>query len=96
MSDRILLVDDEPGVLNALRRLLMLTPCAFNGQRFRLQVDTFGDPEAALRAADHTAYALVISDYRMPGITQVRWGPDGSVILDPDLQAEYERMNPHG
>ncbi|HRP95354.1 MAG TPA: response regulator [Rhodocyclaceae bacterium] len=196
MSHRILLVDDEPGVLNALRRLLMLTPCAFNGQRFRLQVDTFGDPAAALRAAGHTAYELVISDYRMPGmdgvqllkgvrelqpravrfilsgyadlealigaineaqisrfigkpwndyelvaaiaqglayralqveterladerrierqlatpediarkqleaeepgITRVRWGPDGSVILDPDLQAEYERMNPHG
>jgi DNA-binding NtrC family response regulator len=196
MTHRILLVDDEPGVLNALRRLLVLTPCTFDGQTFRLQVDTFSRPEEALCAVGHTAYAMVISDYRMPGIdgvqllktvrelqphaarfilsgyadlealigaindaqinrfigkpwndyelvaaiaqalayralqleterladerrlerklaspeeialkqleaeepgiTKVRWGPDGSVILDPDIQAEYERMNPHG
>ncbi len=196
MKHRILLVDDEIGVLKALRRLLVLTPCTFDGRQFDLQVDVFSDPEEALQAVERVAYELVISDYRMPGmdgvqflkavrgiqphavrfilsgyadlealvgaineaqisrfigkpwndyelvaavgqglayralqveterladekrlesklaspeeiarkqleaeepgITRVRWGADGSVILDPDLQAEYERRNPHG
>jgi two-component system, probable response regulator PhcQ len=193
---RILLVDDEPGILNALKRLLLLTPCSFNGEVFRLQVDCCSCPEDALRAVAATPYEMVISDFRMPGmdgvqllkkvreiqpnavrfilsgyadlqaligaineaqisrfigkpwndyelvsaigqglayralqveterladekrlerqlatpeeiarkqleaeepgITRVRWGDDGSVILDPDLQAEYERLHPNG
>ncbi len=196
MTHRILLVDDEPGILNALKRLLLLTPCTFGGETYRLQVDCCSCPEDALRAVGETPYAMVISDYRMPGmdgvqllkkvreiqpaavrfilsgyadlqalvaaineaqisrfiakpwndyelvsaiaqglayralqleterladerrlerelatpeeiarkrleaeepgITQVRWGDDGSVILDPDLQAEYERRHPNG
>ncbi len=195
-SHRILLVDDERGVLNALRRLLTITPCVFEGKTYRLRIDTFERPAEALAAVDHTAYALVVSDYRMPGmdgvrflkavrerqpdavrfilsgyadlgalvgaineaqisrflakpwndyeltaavaqalayrdlqretarladerrreknllsaeelarrqleaespgITRVCWGADGSVILDPDLQAEYERQHPDG
>jgi DNA-binding NtrC family response regulator len=183
-------------VLNALRRLLTITPCVFDGQAYRLRIDTFERPADALAAIEHTAYALVISDYRMPGmdgvrflkavrerqpdavrfilsgyadlgalvgaineaqisrflakpwndyeltaavaqalayralqletarladerrvqqnllsaeelarrqleaespgITQVCWGADGSVILDPELQAEYERQHPDG
>ena len=31
-----------------------------------------------------------------PGITQVNWAADGSVILDPELQAEFERLHPEG
>jgi two-component system probable response regulator PhcQ len=195
MTHRILLVDDEPGILKALKRLLSLTPCVFSGKTYRLQVDCFTCPEDALRAVYGTPYELVISDYRMPGmdgvqflkavrelqphavrfilsgyadlqaligaineaqisrfigkpwndyelvsaiaqglayhalqveterladekrlerslataeeierrrleeaepgITRVRWGDDGSVILDPDLQAEYERQHPN-
>ncbi len=196
MTHRILIVDDEPGILKALKRLLVLTPCTFNGETFRLQVDCCSCPEDALRAVRGTPYAMVISDFRMPGmdgvqllkavreiqphavrfilsgyadlqaligaineaqisrfigkpwndyelvsaiaqglawralqveterladekrlerqlatpeeierkrleaeepgITDVRWGDDGSVILDPDLQAEYERRHPNG
>ena len=196
MKHRILLVDDEPGILSALRRLLMLTPCAFNGETYRLQVDCISCPEEALRAVQSVPYEMVISDFRMPGmdgvellrqvrtiqpnavrfilsgyadlqalvsaineaqisrfiakpwndyelvaaiaqglayralqveterladerrlerelvspeeiarkqleaeepgITRVCWGDDGSVILDPDLQAEYERHHPNG
>ncbi len=196
MTHRILLVDDEPGILSALKRLLMLTPCTFNGETYRLQIDCFTCPEDALRAVRSVPYEMVISDFRMPGmdgvellrqvrtiqphavrfilsgyadlqalvnaineaqisrfigkpwkdyelvsaiaqglayralqvdterladerrverqlvspeevarkqleaeepgITQVRWGEDGSVILDPDLQAEYERLHPNG
>ncbi|MFA7606063.1 MAG: response regulator [Rhodocyclaceae bacterium] len=194
MTHRILLVDDESGILSALRRLLVLTPCTFNGRTYRLQVDTFDCPVAALASVETVPYELVVSDYRMPGmdgvqflsqvrelqphavrfilsgyadlgalvgaineaqisrfiakpwndyelvsaiaqglayrelqveterlanekrverqmlsreeyelkkleaespgITRVRWGDDGSVILDPDLQAEYERLHP--
>jgi DNA-binding NtrC family response regulator len=196
MTHRILIVDDEPGILKALKRLLVLTPCIFNGETFRLQVDCCSCPEDALRAVRGTPYEMVISDFRMPGmdgvqllkavreiqphavrfilsgyadlqaqigaineaqisrfigkpwndyelvsaiaqglawralqveterladekrlerqlatpeeierkrleaeepgITDVRWGDDGSVILDPDLQAEYERQHPNG
>ena len=196
MTHRILLVDDEPGVLHALKRLLMLTPCTFDGQQFRLQVDCYTNPENALKAVASKTYELVVSDFRMPGmdgvqflkavreiqpqavrfilsgytdlqgligaindaqisrfvskpwndyelvsaigqalayralqveterladearvkqklvsaeevalkqleaeepgITRVCWGEDGSVILDPDLQAEYERLHPNG
>lgn len=196
MIHRILLVDDEPSILSALRRLLSLTPCVFNGEAFKLQVDTYASPVEALKAANSVSYEMVISDYRMPGmdgvrllkeirqiqphavrfilsgyadlealisaineaqisrfiakpwndyelvsaiaqglawralqieterladerrletqrasaeevalkqleaqapgITKVRWGMDGSVILDPDLQAEYERLHPNG
>lgn len=194
MSHRILIVDDEPGILKALKRLLSLTPCVIDGKVLKLQVDTFSHPAEALAAMRHVPYELVISDYRMsgmdgvqflkavrelqplaeryilsgyadlsglieaineahirrfiakpwndydlvaaigqglayralrvetehladqkrleqqmldeeavarrlleaqePGITQVNWGPDGSVILDPELQAEFERQHP--
>lgn len=193
---RILLLDDEPGILKALKRLLMLTPCTCNGETFKLQVDTFTHPADALEVVRHVPYELVMSDYRMPemdgveflkvvrelqpqavrfilsgyadldalvhaindaqisrfiakpwndyeliaaigqglayralqvetenlanqkrlekqilsdeevarklleadepGITQVNWAPDGSVILDPDLQAEFEKAHPQG
>ena len=195
-THRILLLDDEPGILKALKRLLMLTPCSANGETFKLQVDTFTHPADALEVIRHVPYELVMSDFRMPdmdgveflksvralqphavrfilsgyadlgalvnaineaqisrfiakpwndyeliaaigqglayralqvetedlanqkrlekqmlsdedvarklleavepGITQVNWGPDGSVILDPDLQAEFEKTHPHG
>jgi hypothetical protein len=52
---RILIVDDEDSILNALRRLLSLTPCQGGSKTYRLSVDTFNvDTEpvnALLRAA---------------------------------------------
>lgn len=196
MTHRILLLDDEPGILKALKRLLVLTPCTCRGHTYKLQVDTFNHPADALEVVRHVPYELVISDFRMPGmdgvqflkavrelqpkavrfilsgyadlgglinaineaqisrfiakpwndyelmaaigqglayralqveteqladqkrlekqilsdeevarklleavepgITQVNWAPDGSVILDPELQAEFERLHPEG
>ena len=42
---RILLVDDERGVLNALQRLLRLTPLVVRGVEWHPRVDVFTSPE---------------------------------------------------
>lgn len=63
---RILLVDDEPSVLKALRRVLSLTPCAVGEHRFKLLIETYDSPKVALNMALQRSYDLVLSDYRMP------------------------------
>lgn len=63
---KLLLVDDETNILQALRRTLTR---AFQGEEVRLEL--FDDPHAALRRAAETAFDLVISDYRMPAMDGV-------------------------
>ena len=63
---RILLVDDEIGVLNALSRVLKLSPLVVRGEELRPRIDAFTSPAEALARAGTTAYDLVISDFRMP------------------------------
>lgn len=63
---RIMLVDDEESILKALRRLLAVTPIACGGAAYRVQVEAFSDPEAALARAREVAFTVVLSDYRMP------------------------------
>jgi DNA-binding NtrC family response regulator len=59
----LLLLDDETAVLSALQRALRQ---AYPGG---LTIETFTDPEQALlRCAEHT-FDVVVSDYRMPGLT---------------------------
>lgn len=59
MKDRILFVDDEQNVLDAIRRQL----------RRQFNVDTALGPEEGLRRFDEGgAYAVVVSDMRMPGM----------------------------
>ena len=70
---RILIVDDDEPILKALRRLLFMTPCVADGKTFKLSIDTFSSPEEALAQARHTAYDLVLSDYRMPGLNGVQF-----------------------
>jgi DNA-binding NtrC family response regulator len=70
---RILIVDDEVAILNALGRLLRRTPCVSGDEIFRLTVDSFASPRQALEKAACTAYDLVLCDYRMPGINGVEW-----------------------
>ena len=60
---RILLLDDEVNVLNALNRTLRQ---CFAGSS--LQIETFSDPELALLRSAETGFDVVMSDYRMPGM----------------------------
>lgn len=54
--NRIMLIDDEQPILNALERLIT---------RAGWKVRTFTDPLLALHCARSTSFSLVISDYRM-------------------------------
>jgi DNA-binding NtrC family response regulator len=60
---RILILDDEPAVLNALRRTLR---AAF--PQGSVVIETFDEPEAAVLRAAEQDFDVVISDYRMPGL----------------------------
>lgn len=67
---RIMLVDDEPNVLNALRRTLG-TSVTDGHDEFEIQVEFFDQPEVALKRAHDAKFDLVMSDYRMPGMDGV-------------------------
>lgn len=64
----LLLVDDEPAILHALHRSLRhsLRPTQPD-----LVLELCSDPRDAARRVCTRAYALVMSDYRMPGINGV-------------------------
>lgn len=67
---RIMLVDDEPNILNALRRSIGAQ--VSDGQAvFAVKVEIFDQPEAALRRAADAKFDLVMSDYRMPSMDGV-------------------------
>jgi two-component system probable response regulator PhcQ len=70
---RILIVDDEPGVLNALRRLFKAKPCNYGRLSYPLEVETFESPTAALARAAEASFDLVLTDYRMPGMDGVQF-----------------------
>jgi two-component system probable response regulator PhcQ len=63
---RVLIVDDEPAILNSLKRLLRAVPCAYGNSVYPLEVETFDTPAGALERAAHTPFDLVLTDYRMP------------------------------
>ena len=68
MMRRILLVDDEQNVLNALVRA-MRQHLAIPG----LEVATYTDPFDALTQCTERNYDIVISDFRMPQMTGVEF-----------------------
>ncbi|MFG6486268.1 response regulator [Roseateles sp. BYS78W] len=62
----VLLVDDEPAILSALVRTLRRGVA--DGLWPELRLETFTEPVAALARAAEQAFALAISDFRMPGM----------------------------
>lgn len=69
---RVMLVDDEPNVLSALKRALGGLGLSAE-ERMRLEIETFDSPEAALARARTTPFDLVVSDYRMPSMNGVEF-----------------------
>lgn len=58
---KLLIVDDEVNVLNALRRTLRQKM-----DKDSLQIELFTEPLKALERCTETVFDIVISDYRMP------------------------------
>ncbi|PLK48803.1 response regulator [Uliginosibacterium sp. TH139] len=63
---QILILDDEPAILQSLRRMLRVAPCVYGSQHFDLQIETFVSARAALERARHEPFDLFLTDYRMP------------------------------
>jgi len=80
---RIMIVDDEVGIVNALRRVLRIAPCVYGSKSFSLEVEAFTSPVAALERAHHEAFDLFISDFRMPEMDGVEF-LKGTKALQPD------------
>jgi DNA-binding NtrC family response regulator len=82
-----MLVDDESGVLNALSRLLRLTPLVIADRPCHPQVEVFTSAREALARAAERAYSLVVSDFRMPEM-------DGVAVLRRmrELQPDCARV----
>jgi DNA-binding NtrC family response regulator len=59
---RILVIDDEAGIVNAVRRELKTPPLG----RYRYEVEAFSNPLEALERAKVQEFEVVLSDYRMP------------------------------
>lgn len=59
-----MLVDDEVLVLSALQRTMRTFL-----QDYEMEIESFNDPEQALLRCTETSFDIVMSDYRMPGLT---------------------------
>lgn len=91
---RLLLVDDEPNILSALRRVFAVD---------KYQIETFTEATAALARAKEVEFDLVLSDYRMPDVDGVSFltifrtlQPDAArLILSgfADMDALYGAIN---
>ncbi len=87
MTERVLFVDDEPNILDGIRRQL----------RKKLEVDTaISGAEGLQKVRDNDPYAVVVSDMRMPQmngsrfLSEVRKASPDSVRMILSGQAELE------
>ena len=76
---RILIVDDEASIVNAVRRELTTPPLG----RHRYEIETFTNPLLALERAKVQEFEAVISDYRMPEMTGLEF-LNALAVLQPD------------
>lgn len=70
---QLMAVDDDPNILNALRRELGESPVQGSFGLYRLHVYTFEHPDAALAAARKQPFDVVVSDYAMPALNGVEF-----------------------
>jgi DNA-binding NtrC family response regulator len=75
---RLLLVDDEPNILSALKRVF---------QSDGYHIETFTEPAMALTRGSEAEFDLVISDYRMPEVDGVSF-----LTLFRTLQPDCARL----
>lgn len=63
--NRIMIVDDEPNILNSLKRVLK--------RQQDWEIETFDNVDEALKRAQTMTFEIVISDYRMPRMDGVEF-----------------------
>jgi two-component system, OmpR family, response regulator RegX3 len=89
MSDRILVVDDEPAIVDAVTYALRASG---------FQVDAFGDGESALEAARTDGYDVLVLDVRLPGLSgieicrRLRSESDVPILILTAMDAEVDRV----
>lgn len=101
---QLLLVDDEPAILQAVARTLRYSSA--DGRLPRLRIETMTDPQAALDWAAGRSIDLVISDFRMPAMNGAQFltrlralQPDCRRVLlsaHTDLQGLADAINAAG
>jgi two-component system, OmpR family, response regulator RegX3 len=89
VSDRILVVDDEPAIVDAVTYALRASG---------FEVDTFGDGESALEAARSDGYDVLVLDVRLPGLSgieicrRLRSESDVPILILTAMDAEVDRV----
>jgi len=90
VSERILVVDDEPAIVDAVTYALRASG---------FEVDTFGDGESALEAArSNDGYDVLVLDVRLPGLSgieicrRLRGESDVPILILTAMDAEVDRV----
>lgn len=101
--NRVMIVDDDEGVLKSLRRLLLNVPCTYGKLHYQLEVEIFFSPQSALARAREQSFDLFLSDYRMPVMNGVEFlrqvreiQPDAARLIISgysDLNAVLDAVN---
>jgi two-component system response regulator RegX3 len=89
MSEKILVVDDEPAIVDAVTYALRASG---------FEVDSFGDGESALEAARSNGYDVLVLDVRLPGLSgleicrRLRSESDVPILILTAMDAEVDRV----